>query len=202
MRLRVAAQFLASLLADGCAGDSSEGGETTTAAASTEQTTTAATTREDARRGHAAPELEALLPGEIDGVALKKGSATGAGVFGSDAFSREMTKFLASVGKKPRDLRFANARDTSDRLGLETGVFRVPGIAAPRLRRAIVASSRPNAPDLRTGKTTLAGKPVTTLVYPGGAILYFYERGELVFYVGAQEEELAAKVVATFDAAA
>jgi hypothetical protein len=51
---------------------------------------------------------------------------------------------------------------------------------------------------LMTSTTTLAGKPVTVLVYPGGSTLYLYEHDELVFYVGTQSKGLARKVVAAF----
>lgn len=148
--------------------------------------------------GHAAPDLEALLPGKIDGTALTKGSTTGAVVFGSDAFSRHMARFLASVGKRPTDLRFANARSPSDTLDLETGVFQVRGVGASALRRAIISSTRPDAPGLTTSTATLSGKPVTMLVYPGGSILYLYNHGDLVFYVGTQDDALAARVLAMF----
>jgi len=69
---------------------------------------------------------------------------------------------------------------------------------AGAVRQAIVDSSRPGAPCLMTSTTTLAGKPVTVLVYPGGSTLYLYEHDELVFYVGTQSKGLARKVVAAF----
>ena len=141
---------------------------------------------------HVAPELEALLPGTINGTKLQKGSATGAGVFGGDAFSREMTQRLQAVGKAPADLRFANAQDPKAKLELEVGVFEVPGLAPePRSRDAIVASTRPNAPGLIAEPSTLGGKQVTTMVYPGGTVLYLYPQGERVFYIGTQNKTLA-----------
>ena len=145
----------------------------------------------------AAPELEALLPSELSGVRLRKASATGANVFGSDAFSREMRRFLASVGRRPTDLRFANARDPAGRLDVETGVFEVRGVDGRALRSAIVASSRPGAPGLTTSTETLAGKRVTRLVYASGSTLYLYARGGRVFYVGTQDAELASTMLAT-----
>ena len=48
-------------------------------------------------------------------------------------------------------------------------------MSASALRKAIVASSRPNAPGLIAERSTLGSKPVTTVVYPGGAVLYLYE---------------------------
>jgi hypothetical protein len=107
-----------------------------------------------------------------------------------------MTRFLAAHGKKPRDLRFATARSSPPARELELGVLQVRGLAGTSLLRAIVASSRPNAPGLTAGKATLSGKPVTRVVYPGGTKLYLYAHDGLVFYVGTQSEPTAAKVVA------
>ena len=99
-----------------------------------------------------------------------------------------MIRRLAAYGKAPADLRFANAQDPKGRVELEVGVFEVPGMSAAELRTAIVASSRPNAPGLIAEPSTLGGKPVTAVVYPGGAILYLYEQGGRVFYIGTQSK--------------
>jgi hypothetical protein len=178
--------LLALALALGAAGCG--GGDSST-------TTEAATTTIPRQVSHAAPDLEALLPGRIGGTKLEKGSATGAGVFGGDAFSGEMTSRLVAVGKAPADLRFANAQDAKGRLELEVGVFEVPGMSATDLSEAIVASSRPNAPGLVAEPSTLGGKTVTEVTYPGGTKLYLYERGDRVFYIGTQNRNLAAKAI-------
>ena len=174
------------LLAGGCSGGGDDGSTTTEAAT---------TTVPSGQVSHAAPELEALLPASINRVKLRKGSATGAGVFGGDAFSREMTQILRQAGKAPADLRFANAQDPRGRLELEIGVFEVPGMSAARLKDAIVTSSRPNAPGLIAEPSTLGGKPVTAVVYPGGTVLYLYEHGGRVFYIGTQNKALATRAI-------
>ena len=180
----IAVLGLLALAAGGC-GDS-EGAGTTNPA----QTVPSTSAR------HAAPAPEALLPNEIDGVRLTKASATGANVFGGDAFSRAMTTFLTGAGKRPSDLTFANARDASGALEVELGVFRVPGVGAGELRRAIVDSSRPGAPGSTTSRATIAGKPVTLFRYATGSTLYLYEQGDRVFYVGTLRPALAAKALA------
>ena len=93
------------------------------------------------------------------------------------------------------DLTFANARDASGALE-ELGVFRVPGVGAGDLRRAIVDSSRPGAPGSTTSRATIAGKPVTLFRYATGSTLYLYEQGDRVFYVGTLRPALAAKALA------
>ena len=172
----------------GCSG----GGDSTTDAATTGARTTPAP---PAQVSHAAPDLEALLPGKLNGTKLQKGSALGPQVFGGDAFSRVMTQRLKAAGKAPADLRFANAQDPKGRLELEVGVFEVPGMSAADLRSAIVASSRPNAPGLIAEPSTLGGRPVTAMVYPGGTVLYLYEQGGRVFYIGTQNKALAVKAI-------
>jgi len=190
MRLLLLLVLLPALgLLAGCGGD----GATTTAA---ETATTTATTTPTSTLpvSHAAPDLEALLPGTVDGRRLEKGSTTGAAVLsGGDAFSRELTRILGAAGKQPGDLRFANAQDAGG--SVEVGVFQVEGMTAAKLRDAIVTSSRPNAPGLAVSQDTLGGKPVTSVVYPGGAALYLYEQDGRVFYVGTQSRTLAGAVM-------
>jgi len=146
--------------------------------------------------GPAAPELEALLPDRVGNVRLTKASTTGEEVFRGNAFGDEMSKFLATVGKEPGDLRFANAVDTSEAAKLELGVWEVPGVAPADLREAIVTASRPNAPGLEVSPGTLGGKQVTKVVYPGGSTLYLVDGAGVVFYVGSTDEALAAKALA------
>jgi hypothetical protein len=145
---------------------------------------------------HVAPELERLLPSEIDRLPLSKASTTGIGVFGDDAWSREMTAFLTDRGRTPADLRFALAWDASTTLSLDLGVFQLPGIVPADLRAAIVASTLPNAPGLTSVPTTVAGRPITLVTYPNGARLYLIEGAEVVFWVGADDPDLAARLVA------
>jgi hypothetical protein len=183
-----------SLGAAACGGSSSDVSATPTAAST--GPTPADGLTEEPRVEQAAPDLERLLPTEVRGTRLRVRSATGADVFGGDAFSREMTRFLATAGKEPRDLRFANATDPSDSLGgLEVGVFHVAGVDAVALRSGIVASARPNAPGLEATPRALGGKRVTEVVYPGGSTLYLYERDDRVFYVGTLDEGLAAEAL-------
>jgi hypothetical protein len=169
-------------LATGCGGGTTSATVTAAAARPTQPSATASA-------------LEALLPARVAGVRLRKASASGAAVFGGDAFSRSMTSFLHSIHRQPTDLRFANARDPSGAADIEVGVFELPGVAGTRLLQAIVAASRPGAPGLAVSPGVLAGNDVTKLTYPGGSTLYLHAAGSRVFYVGTQSERLAARVV-------
>ena len=177
---RLALAVAVVVVAAGCG--SSKHAATTTAAAPTSTGVS-----------HAAPDLEAMLPGSLDGKSLKKGSTTGAVVFGGDAFSRLLKTFLRSAGKSPSDLRFANAQSRA--LDLEAGVFNVPGIAGTKLAQAIVDATKPNSPGLAATPETVGGKAVTRMLYPGGSLLYLYPHGELVFYVGTQSARRAGEVL-------
>ena len=166
------------------------GGKNETAATTTAPTTTAAPV------SHSAPQLEALLPGAIDGHRLAKGSASGAVVLsGDNAFSHVLKGILARAGKSPADLTFANAQDPTGALALEVGAFRVGGLPAPALRDAIVRSTRPNAPGLAVSTRVVAGRRVTKVVYASGATLYLYPHRDVVYYVGTQDEGLAAQAL-------
>jgi hypothetical protein len=109
-----------------------------------------------------------------------------------------MTAFLASAGKEPDDLRFANARDPAGAAGVEAGVFEVDGIDAAALREAIVEASRPAAPGSAVSSATVGGKPVTALEYASGSTLYLYAAGDRVFYAGSTDEEVAGEVLRGF----
>ena len=170
------------------------GGKSATKDTTTEATTTSTTTQ--APVSHAAPQLEALLPGTIDGHRLAKGSASGSIVLsGNNAFSHVLKGILARAGKTAADLTFANAQDSTGALALEVGAFRVAGLPAPKLRDAIVRSTRPNAPGLAVSTRVVAGKRVTKVVYASGATLYLYPHRDVVYYVGTQDEKLAARAL-------
>jgi hypothetical protein len=159
-------------------------------------TTTQASTTMESQVSHAAPQLEALLPGTVDGHRLVKGSATGAVVLsGNNAFSQVLKGILVRAGKSPVDLTFANAQDPTGALPLEVGAFRVRGLAAAALREAIVRSTRPNAPGLAVSSALVGGRRVTKVVYASGATLYLYPHRDVVYYVGTQNETLAAGVL-------
>lgn len=148
-------------------------------------------------KGHADPGLEALLPRRLDGVGLDRASTTGAAIFaefGSTAWAQQMTRYLASVGRRPADLHYAQVWDPSQALGLDAGVFQVDGISAAALRDAIINASRPDSPGLTLSTTTLAGKRVTVVLNKSSsATLYLYDYRGNVFYAGGSGESLAAQ---------
>jgi hypothetical protein len=144
---------------------------------------------------HAAPDLEALLPDSVESVPLLKSSTLGAR---GNAFQRSIAASLRRLGKDPAELRFANGADYSNRISVEVGVFEAPGVAAAALSRAIVRGSQVTQPALRVSRTTVAGKPVTTLLFPGSSRLYLYGKGDRVFYAGSTDPRQAAGILKRF----
>ena len=140
--------------------------------------------------GADAPDLEALLPDTLTGVTLDKASTTGGAVLGDDPFSESLKAFLATQGKAPGDLRYAQVWDPDDSIHLDAGVFEVKGLPAATLRDAIVEASRPGAPGLSTQESVVGGKAVTVVLYPSGSQLTLYPTGERVFYVGSVDESV------------
>ena len=150
-----------------------------------------------AHKGHAAPALEAMLPGRLNGVALDRASTTGKAIFaefGGTAWAQQMTRYLASVGKTPADLYYAQVWDPSGALGLDAGVFQATGVSAASLTKAIINSSRPDSPGLQVSGASLSGKHVTVVVNgASGTTLYLYDHRDDVFYTGGSGASLAAQ---------
>jgi hypothetical protein len=110
-------------------------------------------------------------------VHTKSGSGT--------AWAQQMTRYLASVGKTPADLYYAQVWDPSGALGLDAGVFQATGVSAASLRKAIINSSRPDSPGLQVSDASLSGKHVTVVVNgASGTTLYLYDHRDDVFYTG------------------
>lgn len=145
---------------------------------------------------HVAPDLEALLPGAIDGTPLATSSGTGSDVFRGDAWSREMSRFLTGLGKSPADFRYAQAWDPSQKLTFELEAFKVPGVDASRLGAAVVDAVRAGTPDITASSSVIGGKTVVTIVYPNDpATLHVYEHDGVVFVVATGDPSLASSLL-------
>jgi hypothetical protein len=147
---------------------------------------------------HAAPDLEALLPDSVESVPLLKSSNAGAAAVQGGAFRRSLARSLRRLGKKPEELRSATAADFSNRISVEIGVFEARGVGARALTAAVVRASRSDVPDLKVTRAVVAGRSVTTLLYPGSSKLYLYGRGDRVFYVGSTDPQQAAGILRRF----
>ncbi len=146
---------------------------------------------------HVAPDLEALLPTLVNEIPLTLASNTGAAVFDpEDPASQGMIAFLASNGKTPADLVFAQAYDASGGLDLFLAAFRVSGMDPGTLRNALLEVGLANGSEQSSSATTMGGKPITKVVYPaGGSNSYLYERNGVVFDVETKDEALATQIL-------
>lgn len=147
---------------------------------------------------HAALELEGLLPLQVNGTPLASQSWTGDAVIADDDWSTTLKAFLASVGKTPADLGFAQAYDPSEGgLDITAGVFGLDGVDPAALRDAIIDAWKGDYAELTISQTTLAGIEVTKGDFGTGQInSYWYIHDGRVFDIGTADETLAAAALA------
>jgi hypothetical protein len=132
---------------------------------------------------HSDVALEALLPDDVDGVALVKESRTGEQLGMTDN-----DPILKPFGKHPADFARASASSTQPPM-LAVGVTRLRGIPGAQLQAAMLAA----IPDAKVSRSTLGGRPVTYVEY-GAWPVWFYATGDYVFQLVADEATVASVV--------
>lgn len=148
---------------------------------------------------HTVPELEALLPLEVNGRPLASQSWAGDTLIADDDWSTTITTFLTSVGKVPADIGFAQAYDPSETGGLDVtaGVFELPGVDPAALRDAIIEAWKGDYAELTVTQVTLGGLEVTKGDFGTSQInSYWYVDDGRVFDIGSADETLAAAALA------
>ena len=140
---------------------------------------------------HADPELEALLPTTLGGVALTVESQAGTDLATNSA---AFDAFLASLGKTRADFSLASAYAPQG-LKAQVGAWRVkggdPALLLPGFRTAVQASS---ATPLTQVEEIVAGRKVTRIGDPGQLTqgpLYVVVRGDTLLFVQTPEPALA-----------
>jgi len=146
-----------------------------------------------------APELEALLPDEVDGTPLVHDSTTGDYVLGDDTASRALTATLRDLGKAPADLRIAQGYDETGALDIGILAFRVPGVAGATLRDAILETWLfAGAAGVTSSQETLGGKEITRVSYGDeGSVSYVYLEDDAVLLINTADEALAGRILAS-----
>lgn len=124
---------------------------------------------------HQVPDLEAMLPSEVLGVAVNKASTRGA-VEELD-LSDDILDAIAASGGSAAETEVA-VGTTADQ-SLLIMAIRVPGLDPENLLAALVADNDPTAFPVREGR--IAGKDVTSL----GDSQFFYPAGDILFSVFA-----------------
>jgi hypothetical protein len=148
---------------------------------------------------HTFPDLEALLPTEVDGTKLVVQSFTGTDVLVDDAWGTSVTQFLTSIGKTPADLQAARAEDPDGVIDLDSiWAFRLAGVEPEKLRDAIVNGWRVDFPDLTTSNATLEGKDVMKGSFGEDAIgSIWYIHDGVVFDIESYDEALSTSILAS-----
>jgi hypothetical protein len=151
---------------------------------------------------HDVPDLEPLLPTQLNSTALKAESWTGDTVLTGDNWSVSMTSFLTRVGKGPTDLQVAQAYDPTQNLDGSVGIYRVPGVDATKVRDALVQAWKGDSPDLKVSQVTLGGKEVTKGDFGTDSVnSYLYVTGDLVYDIETSDETIATAALNSLPAA-
>jgi hypothetical protein len=146
---------------------------------------------------HVAPDLEARLPGSVDGTSLAIDSVTGATALDDDVTSKALIASLGDLDKTPSDLQIARALDPAGQRQIRVYAFRVVGADGADLVAVVVNALLANtaaAPE--ASQVTVGGVPVTKLSYGEGPAEYvFGARDGVVFNVETTDESLAITVL-------
>ena len=146
---------------------------------------------------HDAPDLEALLPSELNATALQAESWTGDAVLSDDGWGTSMLAFLTAAGKTAADLQVGQAYDPTQALDASIGVYRVNGIEATTLRDALIAAWKTDFPEMVVSQVTLDGVPVTKATFGTDSIdSYLYIVGDGVYDIETTDEALATAALA------
>lgn len=150
---------------------------------------------------HAAADLEALLPADVNGTSLTRESWTGDTFLGDDSWSTSITSFLTTAGKTVADIQASQAYDATGTLDLSAGAFRVAGVGGTELRDAIIAAYKGDYPDLKLSKKTIGGLEVTNGDFGDGSVAsYWYVRDNVVFDIETSDPAIAEAAFAALPA--
>jgi len=146
---------------------------------------------------HADPELEALLPQTLGGVALTIESQAGPDL---STDSAPFDGFLAGLGKSRADFTLASAYAMGGGLKAEVGAWRVKdadtAALLPGFEAVMQASSRT---PLTIADEDIAGRVVRRIGDPGQLTrgpLYVVVRGDMLLFVQTPEPALAEEAMA------
>lgn len=150
---------------------------------------------------HDAPDLEATLPTQVDGVDLQVQSNLGTELLTDDEWSTTVTTFLTSVGKAPADLQFAQAYDPTQSIDGSFEVYRVAGVDGTKLRDALVEAWKGDFPDLKVTDVTVGGQKMIRGDFDSETpASYLYVRGDQVYDIWTNDADIAASAITALPA--
>jgi hypothetical protein len=140
---------------------------------------------------HADPELEALLPTTLGGVALTIESQAGVDLATKSA---ALDKFLTSLGKTAADFTLASAYSHGE-LKAEVGAWRVKGADTTRLLPGFKTAVQDSSTTLLAQTEDVLAGHITTRIGDQGQLtrgpLYVFVRGETLLFVQTPDRTLA-----------
>lgn len=152
---------------------------------------------ETSANGNGGSELDAILPHEVDGIAIEYNFESGAAAMGSEAVPPESQAIFDRLGADVNDVStaFGLAVDPADNTRIITIVaFRVAGADEGQLRQEFRASMEQEGnvftEDNVGGKNVLAYRPEGAQ-----ADSYLYVKSDIVFLAGTYPVELAVEVL-------
>ncbi|MEA2674009.1 MAG: hypothetical protein QOI92_1201, partial [Chloroflexota bacterium] len=146
----------------------------------------------------ASPVLENHIPTSINGVTLSIQSAVDATSLSSGPDGRALDAAVMALGKQGSDLEVAVADDQTTSIDLTIIGFRVDGIAAAEIRKAVLeAWLAAGTSGVTTSTIAMSGTPVTKVSYgDGGADEYVLTIGDSVFVLETTDASLAQSAAA------
>jgi len=145
---------------------------------------------------HVAPTLERLLPKTVGTTTLATQSVLGSTALGSGTASQSLIASLKNLGKTPADLEIAGAYDPTSALDLHLFAYRVVGVDATELGRAVIESQLTDtAAGAASSQVTVGGHAVTKISFTSGTPVYIDVLNGVVYAVQSSDSNLVATVI-------
>jgi hypothetical protein len=141
---------------------------------------------------HAAPDLEARLPNEINGVTLQKLSVAGTTLMNDT--DEDFQSLIQALGASPEDVSVALAGADSE-LDLTLSAIRVAGAQGSQFIQNMVDTAVAEDEGSTSTQVDLAGRPVVTITSPDAGDTYLVAVGDAVYVVETRDPALAATAV-------
>ena len=148
-------------------------------------------------QNHDVPDLEVLLPHTVGTTSLATQSVLGTTALGSGAASQALQASLKNLGKTPADLQIAGAYDPAGAVDLRLFAYRVAGVDATELARAVIESQLSNtAAQATSSQVTIGDHAITKISYAQGSPAYVYPLNGVVYTIQTADTGLVSSVLA------
>ena len=177
------------------------------AAASAAPQATAASAPSAAPNGSLVPpsfasdkDLEAALPGTYQGVTLDKTSFSGTALLATTSQSnKDLLALVQALGKTPDDLSFAVASDSTNKLGIIFGAYRIKGADATAWSAGLYQIAEKGTPGSTATDANLGGRAVKRVTDPTSPqVTYAWPKGDILYIVVTTTDALAGPAIAAF----